>query len=159
FPIFISTMSVRVFHRGAGGYGLLTSTMAVGSVVGALLSARRASPRAGFLVAGAALFGVGLTAAALAPGHRSFGLALVLVGVAAQPFTPPANGAGQLGTDPAMRGRVMAIFMAIALGGTPLGAPIVGWVVDACGPRWGVAVGAAAGFVAAAIGLLRLPKP
>jgi MFS family permease len=154
FPIFISTMSVSVFHRGAGTYGLLTSTMAVGSVAGALLSARRARPRTALLLAGAALFGVGLTAAALMPSYVLFGAALVLVGVAAQTFTTTANGAIQLGTDPAMRGRVMAIFMAIALGGTPVGAPVVGWVADTFGPRWALGVGAAAGFVAALVGLL-----
>ena len=55
-----------------------------------------------------------------------------------------------------MRGRVMAIFLAIALGGTPLGAPIVGWVADRFGPRWGVAVGAAGGFVAASVGVYHL---
>ena len=159
FPIFISTMSVSVFHRGAGTYGLLTSTMAVGSVVGALLSARRARPRTTLLRAGAALFGVGLTAAALMPSYVLFGAALVLVGVAAQTFTTTANGAIQLGTDPAMRGRVMAIFMAIALGGTPVGAPVVGWVADTFGPRWALGVGAAAGFVAALVGLFYGEQP
>jgi MFS family permease len=159
FPIYISTMSVSVFQRGAGTYGLLTSTMAVGSVAGALLSARRARPRSTLLVAGAALFGVGLTAAALMPSYVLFGAALVLVGVAAQTFTTTANGTVQLGTDPSMRGRVMAIFMAIALGGTPIGAPVVGWVADTFGPRWALGVGAAAGFVAALVGLFYVEQP
>jgi MFS family permease len=158
FPIFIATMSVSVFHRGAGTYGLLTSSMAVGSVAGALLSARRAQPRAVLLLAGATLFGVGLTAAALMPSYALFGIALVLVGVAAQTFTTTANGTVQLGTEPAMRGRVMAIFMAIALGGTPIGAPIVGWVADTFGPRWALGVGAAAGFSAALAGLCHVEK-
>src|ERR1019366_1986092 len=121
FPIFISTMSVRVFHGGPGQYGLLTSIMAIGSVSGALLSARRAKPHAVFLVLGAAVLGVGLTLAALMPTYGLFGLALVVVGVAAQTFTTTTISVTQLSTDPAMRGRVMAIFLAIALGGTPLG--------------------------------------
>jgi len=83
----------------------------------------------------------------------------VLVGVAAQTFTTTANGAIQLGTDPALRGRVMAIFMAIALGGTPIGAPAVGWVADTFGPRWALGVGAAAGFVAALVGLFYGEQP
>ncbi|MBZ4372800.1 MFS transporter [Corallococcus sp. AS-1-6] len=153
FPIFISTMSVRVFGKGASGYGLLTSVMALGSVTGALLSARRAHPRIGLLVTGAAVFGAGLTLAALMPAYALFGVMLVIIGVSAQTFTTTANSLVQLSTDPAMRGRVLAILLAIALGGTPLGAPIVGWVADTFGPRQALGVGAAAGFVAALIGL------
>ncbi|QAT87045.1 macrolide efflux protein A [Corallococcus coralloides] len=153
FPIFISTMSVRVFGQGASGYGLLTSIMAIGSVTGALLSARRAQPRIGLLVTGAAVFGAGLTLAALMPAYALFGVMLVVIGVSAQTFTTTANSLVQLSTEPSMRGRVLAILLAIALGGTPLGAPIVGWVADTFGPRQALGVGAAAGFVAALIGL------
>jgi MFS family permease len=153
FPIFISTMSVTVFHKGAGQFGLLTSVMAIGSVTGALLAARRARPSAGVLLAGTTIFGVGLGLAALAPSQALYGVALLLVGVSAQTFTTAMNSTVQLSTDPSMRGRVMALFLAIALGGTPVGAPIVGWVADRFGPRWGVAVGAAAGLGAALIGV------
>ncbi|NRD64631.1 MFS transporter [Corallococcus exiguus] len=153
FPIFISTMAVRVFGQGASGYGLLTSIMAIGSVTGALLSARRAQPRIGLLVTGAAVFGAGLTLAALMPVYALFAITLVVIGVSAQTFTTTANSLVQLSTDPSMRGRVLAILLAIALGGTPLGAPIVGWVADTFGPRQALGVGAAAGFVAALIGL------
>lgn len=158
FPIFISTMSVGVFHQGAGEFGLLTSTLAVGTVTGALLAARRARPEIGVIVAGSALFGVGLALGAISPGHALFGAALVVVGVAAQTVTTTINGAVQLSTEPAMRGRVIAILLAIALGGTPLGAPIVGWVADAFGPRWGLVVGAAAGVVAALVGIHHLAR-
>jgi MFS family permease len=153
FPIFISTMAVGAFHVGAREYGLLTSLMAIGSVTGALLSARRTNPQVVLLVSGAALFGVGLTVAALMPHYLMFGAALAVVGVAAQTFTTTANGLVQLSTEPAMRGRVMAILLAIALGGTPIGAPIVGWIVDTYGPRWALGVGAAAGFAAAVVGV------
>ncbi|TXH06287.1 MAG: MFS transporter [Nevskiaceae bacterium] len=158
FPIFISTMSVGVFHAGAHGYGLLTSIMAIGSVAGALLSARRAQPRIAALFASAACFGLGFVVAALMPSYGLFACALVVIGVSAQSFTTTANGALQLSTEPDMRGRVMAIFMAIALGGTSLGAPIVGRVADLCGPRWALAVGVAAGFGAALIGLRYLVR-
>ncbi|MGC1331475.1 MFS transporter, partial [Pseudomonas sp.] len=151
FPIFISTMSVTVFHQGASQYGVLTSCMAIGSVLGALLSASRATPRIGVLLAGALLFGVGTGLAALMPGYWWFGLTLTAVGICAQTFTTTANSTVQLSTDPAMRGRVMAIFLAIAIGGTPLGAPIVGWVADICGPRWALGIGAASGFLAAGV--------
>lgn len=158
FPIFISTMAVSVFHKGPGQFGLLTSIMAVGSVAGALLSARRAAPRAELLIAGALTFGTGCALAALMPTYGWFGLMLAVIGVAAQTFTTTANGTVQLATDPHMRGRVMAIYMAIAMGGTPIGAPIVGFVADTFGPRWALAVGALAGVSAALIGLRYLAR-
>ncbi|WP_230492613.1 MFS transporter [Martelella alba] len=152
FPIFISTMSVSVFHVGANQYGMLTSIMALGAVAGALLAAKREKPHIGLLCLGAAVFGGGLAAAALMPDYVGFSLALVVIGVSAQTFTTTASSLVQLSTEPGMRGRVLAILMAIALGGTPIGSPIVGWVVDRFGARWGVAIGAAAGFVAALAG-------
>ena len=158
FPIFISTMSVSVFHKGAGEYGLLTSIMAVGSVSGAFLAAGRTGSRITLLIGGAALFGLGLTFGAIMPNYWFFGVALMVVGISAQTFTTSTTSLLQLTTDPAMRGRVMAIMMAIALGGTPIGAPIVGWVADRFGPRWAVGVGAAAGFSAALVGLSYLMR-
>jgi MFS family permease len=82
----------------------------------------------------------------------------VLVGAAAQTFTTSANSVLQLSTEPAMRGRVSAIFVAIALGGTPLGAPVVGRVADRFGPRAALGVGALAGFAAALVGIHHLVK-
>jgi MFS family permease len=158
FPIFISTMSVSVFHAGASQYGLLSSTLAVGSVAGALLSARRAKPRISLLLIGAAAFGVGGTLAALMPTYGAFAVVLVLIGISAQTFTTTANSAVQLSTEPAMRGRVMAILLAISLGGTPLGAPVVGWVADTFGPRWALGVAALAGFSAAWVGFTYLKR-
>jgi len=152
FPIFIATMAVSVFHVGAHRYGLLTSLLAIGSVAGALLSARRDRPQASVLLAGAAVFGGGCAIAAAMPDYWLFGATLVVVGAAAQTFMTTANSTIQLGTDASMRGRVMAIYLAIALGSTPLGAPIVGWVADVAGARWALAVGAAAGLGAALLG-------
>jgi MFS family permease len=153
FPIFISTMAVRVFHASAGTFGALSSIMAVGSVTGALLSARRPRPRAELLVAGAFAFGLGCSVAALAPSYAWFAVSLALIGISAQTFSTTANGTLQLGTEPYMRGRVMAIFLAVALGSTPLGAPFVGFVADRLGPRFALGVGALAGLAAALVGL------
>jgi predicted MFS family arabinose efflux permease len=153
FPIFISTMTVTVFHVGASKFGLLTSMMAIGSVTGALLSARRDKPRVAFLFAGTAMFGTALAASSLMPNYFLFGITLMLVGVAAQTFNTTAIGAVQLATEPSVRGRVMAIFLAVAQGGTPIGAPIVGWVADHYGPRTALLVGALAGIFAAAVWL------
>src|SRR6185437_9872457 len=147
----ISTMAVSVFHTDARGFGLLSSMMAVGTMSGALLAASRERPRFNSLLLGAAIFGVGCTLAAIAPGYWLFAAALVVIGVAALTFMNTSNSLMQLSTEPAMRGRVMAIRLAIALGGTPIGAPIVGWVADHFGPRWSLAVAAAAGLAAALI--------
>jgi MFS family permease len=158
FPIFLSTMSVSVFHKGAGQYGLLTSIMAIGSVTGALLAATRTKPGVVHLVSGAALFGLGLSFAAIMPSYALFAIPLVLIGASAQTTTTTAVSVVQLSTEPVMRGRVMAILLAITLGGTPIGAPIVGWVADTFGPRWALGVGAAAGFGAAIVGIHYLTR-
>lgn len=152
FPIFVSTMAVRVFHTDAGGYGLLSSIMAIGTMSGALLGAGRETPRFLYLLYGAAIFGVGFALAAIAPTYWTFAGCLVIIGAAALTFMNTSNSLMQLSTEPAMRGRVMALRLAIALGGTPVGAPIVGWVADVAGPRWALAVGAAAGIAAALTG-------
>ncbi len=151
FPIFTSTMAVQVFHTDAKGFGLLSSIMAVGTISGALLAAGRDKPQFGFLFIGAAIFGIGCTLAALSPGYWWFAASLVLIGVAALTFANTTNSLMQLAAEPAMRGRVMALRLAVALGGTPIGAPIVGWVANHFGPRWALGVGAASGFAAALV--------
>ena len=158
FPIFISTMSVAVFHAGAGEYGLLTSIMAIGTVAGSLLAAGREKPHFTLLLAGAGFFGLGCALAAIAPNVWLFGLALVIIGVSALTFSNTTNSLMQLSTDPIMRGRVMAIRLAVALGCTPIGAPIVGWVADRFGPRWALGIGAASGFAAAIVAIHYLAK-
>ncbi len=158
FPIFISTMTVGVFHVGARQYGFLMSTMAIGTVAGALLAAGRERPHFMLLPVGAVTFGGGLALAALAPNIWLFGGTLVIVGVSALTFTNSTSSLIQLTTEPGMRGRVSAIRLAVALGGTPIGAPIVGWVADRFGPRWSLGVAAASGFVAAIVGIRYLVK-
>jgi len=151
FPIFISTMAVNVFHSDARAFGLLSSIMAVGTVSGALLAAGGRKQNFTSLMVGAAVFGLGCTLAALSPGYWWFAAALMIVGAAGLTFTNGTNSIMQLSTERAMRGRVMALRVAIALGGTPIGAPIVGWVANHFGPRWALGIGAAAGFTAALV--------
>ena len=121
--------------------------MAAGSVTGALMTAARAKQGVPVLLAGATVFGAGCAAAAIAPNYALFGAVLFVIGIAAQTLTTSTNSLVQTSTEPAMRGRVIAILLAIALGGTPIGAPIVGWVADRFGPRWAMGVGAAAGLL------------
>ncbi|MBD1586296.1 MFS transporter [Pseudomonas typographi] len=158
FPIFISTMAVSALHTDARGYGLLSATMALGTVSGALLAAGRGRPRFTSLLIGAIVFGLGCTLAAIAPTYRLFAGALVIIGVAALTFTNTTNSLMQLTTEPAMRGRVMALRLAIALGCTPIGAPAVGWVADHLGPRWALGVGAASGFAAAIVAIYAMKR-
>jgi MFS family permease len=158
FPLFISTMAASVFHTDARGFGILSSMMAVGTVSGALLAAGRDRPRFRHLWIGAAMFGVGCTLAAIATSYWLFGAALVVTGVAALTFMNSTNSLMQLSTEPAMRGRVMALRLAIALGGTPIGAPLVGWIANHLGPRWSLGVGAASGFAAAAVATYALTR-
>lgn len=153
FPIFISTMSVTVFHADASRFGLLASTLAAGSVIGALLAARRTGPSLKLLIWSALLFGAGCALAAVAPAFSWFALVLLAVGIASQTFNTSTSSLIQMSTEPGMRGRVVAISIAILLGCTPLGAPLVGWVADTFGPRWAIAVAAASGLGAAGVGL------
>lgn len=158
FPIFISTMAVTVFHTDARGYGLLTSTLAIGTIAGALLAAGRERPQFKSLLNGAAIFGVGCTLAALAPNYGLFAVALVIIGVGAMTFSNTTNSLMQLSTEPAMRGRVIALRVGVALGGTPIGAPIVGWVADHLGPRWALVVGAVSGILAVGVAIYTLRR-
>jgi MFS family permease len=158
FAIFTSTMATVEFHKGAGEFGLLSSVMAIGSVAGALLSARRSRARLRLVVGGAAAFGATCTIAALMPGYVSFAVSLAFVGLSSLTLMTTANAYVQTSTLPAMRGRVMALYMAIFAGGTPLGAPLVGWVADAFGPRWSLGVAAFSGIIAAAVLVFWLVK-
>jgi len=158
FPIFTSTMAVKVFHTDAKGFGLLSSIMAVGTMSGALLAAGRDKPKFAYLFIGAVVFGIGCTLAALSPGYWWFAGSLVVIGVAALTLMNTTNSIMQLSAEPAMRGRVMSLRLAVALGGTPIGAPIVGWIANHFGPRWALGAGAASGFAAAIVAVLFLTR-
>ena len=114
--------------------------------------------RAGRYRRGAVAFGIGCTLAAVSPGYWWFAASLVLIGVAALTLTNTTNSMMQLSAEPAMRGRVMSLRLAVALGGTPIGAPIVGWVANHFGPRWGLGVGAGSGFTAALVAVVFLRR-
>ena len=152
FQITTALMATREFGKGPEEYGLLGSIMAIGSLTAALLSARRARPRLRILLVAFAGFTISSGLAALAPTYALFALALVPVGLSALTALTTANAMVQLSVDSAMRGRVMALYMAIFMGGTPLGAPVIGWIGDVWGPRWTIGIGTiAVGLVTVAV--------
>ncbi len=158
FPIFISTMAVTVFRSGAGRYGSLMSVMALGSILGALLSGRRASPTMVWLLASSAIFGVGLLIASACPDVWLFGAALTIVGGSSVAFTTSTSSFMQIASEGGMRGRVASLRLALGLGATPVGAPVMGWAADHFSPRVALALGAVSGIVAAAVGLQYLVR-
>jgi MFS family permease len=154
FPIFASTMTTVEFDLGVGEYGILLSALAVGSVAGALLAARREKPRLLLVALAAAAFGLAMFAAAVMPLYWMFAATLVIAGLALQSIMVNANSLVQLATDPSMRGRVMALYMTVFVSGTPIGAPVMGWIANTYGPRVSVGVGAGFAIVAAIVGLV-----
>ncbi len=143
FQLTSALMATEVFGRGATEYGLLGTFLAVGSLTGSLLAARRVHVRHR-LVIGAALAFAGLEiVAALMPTYVTFALMTPLLGLSALTMITAANTFVQLHTDPGMRGRVMALYMMIFIGGTPLGAPLIGWIGEVAGARWTLLVGGA----------------
>jgi MFS family permease len=151
FPIFASTMALE-FGQEADGFGLLSSILAIGSLAGALLAARRDRARIRVVIGGTLLFAVAAAVSSFMPGYWAYAVTLMFTGFAVVTMLTTANGYVQTTTDPALRGRVLALYMAILMGGTPIGAPIVGWVAAEFGARAAILLGAAAALVAFGIG-------
>jgi MFS family permease len=142
FAITCALMAKQVFHRGASGYGLLSTALAVGAFCGAVLATRRTRrPSSLFLLGMAGVFSVAEISAGVMPTFLLTAIILVPTGLAMLSVTTAANAHVQLGVSPAMRGRVMSLYLVCFMGGTPLGAPIIGWVAGAAGPRWGLVGG------------------
>lgn len=154
FNIYTATMAKIEFGQDASGFGLLNSVMAIGSVTGALISAKREKPRLRFIFGAAGGFGLAVGTASLIPNYYVFAASLMLVGFASLTMMTSANAYVQTTTPAHYRGRVMAIYAAVVLGGTPIGAPLAGWVADMYGPRMAMGVGAASGIIAFGVGLV-----
>ncbi|KJL20343.1 Enterobactin exporter EntS [Microbacterium oxydans] len=153
FPIFASTMALE-FGAGADGYGVLSSVLAIGSLIGALLAARRDRARVRVVILAAGGFGIAAFVSSVMPSYASYAVTLTFTGFMIVTLLTTANGYVQITTDPALRGRVLALYMAVIMGSTPVGAPIAGWVADTFGPRAAIMLGGTAGFVACAIGVI-----
>jgi len=151
-------MATEVFGKGAAEYGLLGSVLAIGSLSGALLAARRGRPRLRLVVLSAVAFGLVEIVAGLMPTYISFIAVLIPIGLCQMTLLNAANATVQLGVDPIMRGRVMALYMAVLMGGTPFGAPLVGFVAETFGARWSLIAGGLISAGAAIIAALLLAR-
>lgn len=158
FQITNALMATTVFNLGPGEYGILGSVMAIGTLAAALLAARRKNTRMAYVVGGALAFGVTVTVAAFMPSYFWYAVALVPVGLAALTFMNACNTTVQLTTDATMRGRVLAVYMVVLQGGTPIGAPLVGWIATEFGARWSLGLGAAVALVAGFVALILMNR-
>lgn len=149
FQMTSAIMASEAFGKGAGEYGVLGSILAIGSLTGALMAARRRNPRVRLVIGAALALGVSMGIQAVMPTYELYALMAVPVGYFSLTMMTAANTTVQMSTEPAMRGRVMALYMMVFLGTTPIGAPIVGWVAESFGPRWSVGVGAIASILVA----------
>ncbi|MEV5540832.1 MFS transporter [Saccharopolyspora shandongensis] len=152
FESSFAVIARNVFGRDADGYGLLITMLAIGTLTGAALAARRSGrgvPRLRLMLLGAGVFGVLEAVAALMPTYELFAASLVPVGIAVMTFTTIANATVQLAVEPTMRGRVMGLYMLLFLGGKPLGGLASGWLAEVLGPRWPILLGGLASLVAA----------
>lgn len=154
FQLTSALMATDVFGKGAEEYGVLGSFLAIGSLSGALLAAGRARVRVRLLMGAAVAFGVLEIAAGFAPSYLLFVLLCPLLGISVITVLNSCNALLQTESDPAMRGRVMAIYMTIVMGGTPIGSPFIGWIGEQYGARWTLVVGGVLVLVGVALAVL-----
>jgi len=155
FQMTSALMATQVYGKGPGEYGILGTTLAVGSLTGALLGAKRSSkPRPRLVILAGTAFGILEIVAGAMPSYVLFALMSPLLGFALLTMLNAANTSVQLSTEPQMRGRIMALYMMIVMGSTPLGAPIMGWIGGAWGARWTLYAGGGLTLVGIAVALL-----
>jgi MFS family permease len=158
FQVTLPVMAKQGLHVGAAGYGFMTAAMGVGAVVGGLFVATRGRTGLPTLVLAAGAFGVVLGLACVAPNLPTELVALALAGGASISFMATGNSTLQLGAAPDMRGRVMSLWFVAFQGSTPIGGPIVGWVMAQAGARAGLGLGGATCLLTALLGLLVLRR-
>lgn len=136
FQMTTALMATEVYDKGAGEYGLLGSILAIGSLGGSLLAARRTGPHLRLVVSAAIGFGIMVSIAGLMPSYLTFAVMLPLCGFTALTMITTANAYVQMAAAPEVRGRVMALYLAVFMGGTPIGAPVLGIIAEHFGARW-----------------------
>ncbi|GAA3847711.1 MFS transporter [Saccharothrix violaceirubra] len=161
FYVTLAVLARNTFGGDADAYGLLSTLLAVGTLAGATLAARRSArgrPRLRLLFLGSLAFGVLEIAAGLMPSLWLSGAVLIPVGIAMMTFTTTANATVQLSVAPAMRGRVMGLYMLVFLGGNPLGGPVMGWLAEHFTPRAPLVVGGVVAILSAVVGAVVLAR-
>ena len=159
-PVVLPLLAKITFDGNAEVYSWMTIAMGAGALVGALVVANRAQARGDVLLITGFGFGVAICVAAMSPSLPIFLGMLVLVGAGQISFLATCNSLIQLSSDPAMRGRVMSVYMITLLGSTPIGGPLIGWISEQCGPRWGFGIGGIATILAVALLRHRVrPRP
>jgi MFS family permease len=151
FPVILPLLAKDTFHSGGGTYGLLSTVLSVGSVVGSLGVGLIRHPRRQYLMAAALAFGVLMTLTALSPGVAVACVALLVTGAAAFCFVTLASTTLQLHSAPEYRGRIMALWVFVYIGTSPIGSIITGAISSAAGPRAALLTGAGACLAAAAV--------
>ncbi len=152
FQVSLPVMASRGLHAGSAGFGFMTASMGVGAVLGGLVVAARGRTGVGPLVLAATAFGAAMSLATAAPTLPLEMAALAFAGGASIAFMSMGNSTLQLTAEPAMRGRVMSLWFVAFQGSTPIGGPIVGWVMAVLGARAGLGLGAVTCFVVAIVG-------
>jgi MFS family permease len=159
FQLTSALLIKNTFHHGAGSYGIISATYAFGALLGALASARRGkAARRRLVFVAAAAYGLIEILAGLMPTYWTFFALLIPFGFATLTFSTAANTTVQLAASPTMRGRVMALYLIVFLGGTPIGSPFIGWIAEVAGPRWSLITGGVASAVAAVVAALYLAR-
>ncbi len=158
FQVTLPVVAKQTFHGGATTYGFLTAAMGAGAVIGGLVTATRGRTGLRTLTMAGALFGVMILLASVSPVLAAEFVALAAVGWTSVTFLATGNSTLQLESEPSMRGRVMSLWAVAFLGSTPVGGPLIGWIVAAASARVGLAVGGASCLVAAAIGFVAMSK-
>jgi MFS family permease len=154
-PVLLSAFASKVYDVGAGGYGVFNSAVAIGALVGALLSTRRATVRLRTIVGGVFWTGILLVVSGSIPAIAPFTVALVAVGMSQLLFQTASNSLVQLSSNVAIRGRVMSLYVLVLLGGQAIGGPLMGQIVDHFGAHVGMVVaGGVPAAAAAVVGLV-----
>jgi MFS family permease len=158
FQVVLPVLAQQTFHGGSEAYGFMTAAIGVGAVAGGLVTATRGRTGLQPLSVAAAALGLGILVASVAPNLWLEYAALAVVGWTSITFLATGNTTLQLEADASMRGRVMALWAVAFMGSTPIGGPVVGWIVAQTNGRVGLAVGGASGLVAAGVGALTLRR-